>query len=310
MTIPVTIDNFANAETESMITRMLPIIGGLGVFHHDRRLAPLEQQPVIRQNRDTLYSVAIVDISGGASFTIPDVGDRYISAMVINENHYINRVFHSAGTHPLTVDEFDTDYVVIAVRLLFDPNSADDLAEVHRLQDAITVDAPEQRPFQPQDWDAASHKEVREALLVLGKTIGGLAGCFGRKDEVDPVRHLVGTALGWGGLPDAEASYINIDPQLPVGRYSMTFRDVPADAFWSVSVYNRAGYFEPGPSEITNVNSVFAVRDDDGSVTVRFGDPAQVNGIPLPEGWNLLIRLYRPRLAELAGWRTPEIVPA
>lgn len=308
MGIPVTIDNFANAETESMITRMLPIVGGLGVFHHDRQLAPLEQQPVIRQNRDTLYSVAIVDISGGASFTIPEVGDRYISVMVINENHYINRVFHSAGTYPLTVDEFDTDYVVVAVRLLFDPNSAEDIAEVHRLQDGITVDAAEQRPFVAQDWDAASHKEVREALLVLGKTIGGLAGCFGRKDEVDPVRHLVGTALGWGGLPDAEASYINIDPQLPVGEYSMTFRDVPADAFWSVSVYNGAGYFEPGPSEITNVNSVFAVHDDDGSVTVRLGDADAVNGIPLPEGWNLLIRLYRPRLAELAAWRVPEIV--
>ncbi|MFE6734541.1 DUF1254 domain-containing protein [Microbacterium sp. NPDC057650] len=310
MTIPVTIDNFAQAETESMITRMLPIIGSLGVFHHDRQLAPLEQQPVIRQNRDTLYSVAVVDISGGASLTIPDVGDRYISVMVINQNHYINRVFHSAGTHTLTVDEFDTDYVVVAVRLLFDPNSADDIADVHRLQDAITLDAPAQRAFVPQDWDPASHREVREALLVLGKTIGGLAGCFGRKDEVDPVRHLVGTALGWGGLPDAEASYINIDPQLPVGEYSMTFRDVPADAFWSVSVYNAAGYFEPGPSEITNVNSVFAARGDDGSVTVRFGDPAAENGIPLPEGWNLLIRLYRPRLAELAHWKTPEIVRA
>lgn len=308
MGIPVTIDNFANAETESMISGMLPIIGGLGIFHHDRQLAPLEEQPVIRQNRDTLYSVAIVDIAGGATITIPDAGDRYISVMVINQDHYINRVFHSAGTYPLSVDEFDTDYVIVAARILFDPNSPDDIAEVHRLQDALLVDAAEQRAFVPQDWDPASHKEVREALLVLGKTIGGLAGCFGRKDQVDPVRHLVGTALGWGGLPDAEAQYINVDPGLSGGHYSATFRDVPADAFWSVSVYNRAGYFEPGPSGITNVNSVFAVRDDDGSVTVRFGDPDAVNGIPLPDGWNFLIRIYRPRLDELAGWKTPEIV--
>jgi hypothetical protein len=30
---------------------------------------------------------------------------------------------------------------------------------------------------------------------------------FGNKTEVDPVRHLCGTAAGWGGLPECEACY-------------------------------------------------------------------------------------------------------
>lgn len=306
----VTIDNFTRAETDAMITRMLPIIGGQGVFHHDRELAPLDEQPVIRQNRDTLYSVAVVDIADGATLTIPEVGDRYISVMVINQEHYINRVFHEAGAFPLTVDEFGSDYVVVAARILFDPSSADDLAEVHRLQDGLGLDVGTQRPFRTGDWDRTSHLEVRDALLVLGRSMGGLTHCFGRKEDVDPVRHLVGTALGWGGLPDAEAQYITIDPRLPQGRYTMTFRDVPADAFWSLSVYNAAGYFEPGPSGITNVNSVFADASADGSTTVRLGDEDAVNGIPLPDGWNLLIRMYRPRLDDLASWSVPAIEPA
>lgn len=313
MSITVDIDNFARVETDTMIQRMLPIIGGLGVFHHDRALAPLEQQPVIRQNRDTLYSVAVVDITGGATLTVPEVGGRYLSVMVINQGHHINRVFHSPGSHRLSTEEFGTDYVVVAARLLFDPSSEADLADVHRLQDALTIEAGAQRPFEYPDYDPVSHHEMREALLVLGKTMGGLAHAFGSADEVDPVRHLVGTALGWGGLPDAEASYLNLDPRLPVGRYTMTFgADVPADAFWSLSVYNAAGYFEPGTGGRTNVNSVFAVRDDDGSTTVHLGDWGDdaVNRIDLPEGWNCLIRLYRPRLDELATWTAPEIVEA
>ena len=311
MPIPVTVDNFTRAETDTMIRNMLPIIGGLGVFHHDRELSPLDQQPVIRQNRDTLYSVAIVDIADGATLTIPETAGRYLSVMVINQDHYINRVFHEAGRYELARAEFGTDLVVIAARILFDPASEADLAEVHRLQDGLTIEAAGQRVFDSPDYDTASHTEVRDALLVLGRTIGGLSHCFGKASEVDPVRHLVGTALGWGGLPDDEAQYLNIEPGLPRGRYTMTFgADVPANAFWSLSVYNGAGYFEPGPSGLTNVNSVFAVKNDDGTTTIHLGDwgDETPNRIPLPEGWNLLVRLYRPRLDDLANWRVPEIV--
>ncbi len=312
MTIPITLDNFTRVETDTMIQNMLPIIGGLGVFHHDRELAPLSQQPVIRQNRDTLYSVAVTDIAeGGATLTIPEAGDRYISVMVINQDHYINRVFHEAGVYELTADEFGTEYVVVAARILFDPSDEADLAEVHRLQDALTVTAGSQGEFAYPDYDAVSYKAVRDALLVLGKTLSGLSGCFGAAGDIDPIRHLVATASAWGGLPDAEAQYINIDPRRPRGRYTMTFgEDVPADAFWSLSVYNGDGYFEPDASNVTNVNSVFGTKDDDGSTTIHLGDwPRDApNRISLPEGWNLLIRLYRPRLDELAAWSIPEIV--
>jgi hypothetical protein len=310
VSVTVTIDNFVRAETDAMFAGLIPALGGQGVFHHDRALAPLDTQPVVRQNRDTLYSIVIADISGGATLTIPEVGDRYISVMVINQDHYVNRVFHSGGSYPLTVEEFDTEYVMVATRILFDPNSDDDIAEVHRLQDGLSITTDANRPFVPGDWDQPTRQEIHDALLVLGRTMSGLTGSFGRRGEVDPVHHLVSTATAWGGLPDSEAHYINVYPRLPQGRFTMTFRDVPADAFWSLSVYNAAGYFEPGPSEITNINSVFALKNDDGSVTVRLGAEGEPNGIPLPEGWNLLIRLYRPRRDDLATWTVPEITPA
>jgi hypothetical protein len=53
-------------------------------------------------NRDTLYSFAIADISEGAVVTVPESGDRYLSVMVVNQDHYINRLFHDPGEHDLT----------------------------------------------------------------------------------------------------------------------------------------------------------------------------------------------------------------
>lgn len=311
MSIPVTVDNFPRAESDTMIARMLPIIGDLGVFHHDRQLPPFDQQPIIRQNRDTLYSAAIVDLGNGpATVTVPEAGDRYVSVMAVNQDHYVMHVFHEAGDHVLRREDLGTDYVVLAARILFDPNDPGDLARVNALQDGLRLRVSEQRPFELPEYDAASHTEVREALLTLARHSDGFAHAFGRPEEVEAVPHLISTAAGWGGLPDSEAAYLGVAPDLPVGAYRMRFRDVPADAFWSLSVYNAAGYFEPGPSGVTNVNSVFAAKDDDGSTTVLLGgdDDDTPGRIPLPgEGWNLLVRLYRPRRDELATWTLPPI---
>ena len=40
-------------------------------FAHNRKLTPTDDQPVVRMNRDTFYSFAVVDVSAGASITIP-----------------------------------------------------------------------------------------------------------------------------------------------------------------------------------------------------------------------------------------------
>jgi hypothetical protein len=89
--------------------------------------------------------------------------------------------------------------------------------------------------------------------------------------DVDPVRHLLGTAAGRGGLPDREARYIGVEPRLRVGEYRLTVRDVPVDGFWSISVYNAEGFFEPNERNAYSVNNLTAKSDEDGAVTVHFG---------------------------------------
>jgi hypothetical protein len=121
MPVPVTIDNFIRAESDRMFASFQRDAGGVNRLMHNREPTPIEHQPVIRMNRDTLYSVAVVDISDGATITVPDGGDRYVSAMVVNQEAFVNRILHEPGEHPLTVEEFDTPWVTVAVRILADP---------------------------------------------------------------------------------------------------------------------------------------------------------------------------------------------
>ncbi|SDG62042.1 hypothetical protein SAMN05216466_104182 [Paraburkholderia phenazinium] len=82
------------------------------------------------------------------------------------------------------------------------------------------------------DWDIASQKKVRDVRLVLASTIPDFKKAFGTQAEVDPVRHLVGTAAAWGGNPDKDATYLNVTPASNDGKsvYRLSVKNVPMDA--------------------------------------------------------------------------------
>jgi hypothetical protein len=147
--------------------------GGLNRWQHSRTPTPLDHQPVIRMNRDTLYSSAVVDIREGAALTLPEADGRYLSAMVVNQDHYINEVFHYGGTHEITVAEFDSDFVLVAVRILVDPTDPDDVAAVNALQDQLVISAASEGPFTPPNHDSVSLDATRAALLQLAAGLGG-----------------------------------------------------------------------------------------------------------------------------------------
>ncbi len=312
---PVTVnaDNFVRAESDLAFTRMAgDAKGGPGTWVHYREPAPLDHQLIIRLNRDTLYSTAIVDISEGGTLTLPDPGDRYLSVMVVNQDHYIPRVFSEPGEHRLERAELGTDFVLLACRILVDPSDPSDVAAVNALQDGLGVATVSRRPFVCPDYDQATYQHVRKALLDLAPGLPDFRGAFGKQGEVNPIRHLIGSASAWGGLPEYEANYLNINPGLPVGEYRFTLKDVPVDAFWSVSLYNADGYFEPNELGVNNINSVTAVHDPDGGVTVSFGTKpsGRPNYLPIMEGWNYMIRMYRPRPEALDGsWAPPAVEP-
>jgi len=314
MSIHVNADNFVQAETHRMFRDIQAQAGGVGTFRHNRTPARIDEQTVIRLNRDTLYSFAIVDLSEPARLTLPDADDRYLSAMIVNEDHFVNDVFHEASEYTLTSDRYGSRYVLVGVRILVDPNDSGDVAAVAAIQDRLAIDARSSQTFVMPDYDLESLDATRDALLALARGLDSFDRTFGARAEVDPVRHLIGCAAGWGGLPTTEATYIGADPKVPPGDYELVFKDVPVEAFWSVSIYNERGFFEPNEKSLYTVNSVTGERDADGSVTVRLvasaaGD-TPANAIVTPQGWNYLIRLYRPR-AEIfnGGWTPPALTP-
>ena len=122
---------------------------------------------------------------------------------------------------------------------------------------------------------------------------------------------IIGTAGGWGGNPEKDATYLNVTPSNNDGTtaYKLVVKDVPVDAFWSISVYNAKGYFEPNKENAYSLNNITAQKDGDGSVTVQFGGPKDgaPNYLPITPGWNYTVRLYRPRNEILEGqWKFPE----
>ncbi|MGB8608549.1 DUF1254 domain-containing protein [Bradyrhizobium sp.] len=314
--VPVTADNIVRAESDAVFIGLVAQ-GGFGKIYHNREVTPPDSRMVQRPNRDTLYSTGVFDLDAGpVTITLPDAGKRFLTMIVIDEDHYVFTVVYGAGSHTLSKAEIGTRYAVAAIRILVDPNDPKDVAQVIALQDAVKVEQPGgPGKFEVPNWDAASQKKVRDALVVLGETIPDWRRAAGGRNEVDPVRHLIVTTTGWGLNPDKDAIYLNVTPSKNDGTtiYKLDVKDVPVDGFWSISLYNAQGYFEPNNLNAYTINNITAKKSDNGSVAVQFGgcDGKIPNCLPIMAGWNYMVRLYRPRGQILDGaWKFPEAGPA
>ncbi len=121
------------------------------------------------------------------------------------------------------------------------------------------------------NWDEASHKKVKDALLVLATTLPSFRGSFGAKGEVNPIHHLIGAAAGWGGNPDKDAIYLGVTPKNNDGSgvYKLDREECAGRGFWSISVYNAQGYFEKNP-----VQCLFGQQHHREEESGRLGDGA------------------------------------
>jgi hypothetical protein len=306
--IAVNVDNFARAQADHEFDGIVKGAGGTNKFKINREPTPIDDQNVIRMNRDTLYSLAVVNISKGATITMPDAGKRYMSLMIINNDGYVNDVYYGAGTYELTTEKFDTPFVGVVVRILANAEDPADVAAVNKLQSQVKINAVAQAPFVMPDYDEASFKAALEPILALSKGLQRVTKGFGSKSEVNPVHFLLASAAGWGGLPEKDSIYLNVEPGLPVGKYELTVKDVPVKGFWSISLYDAKGYFEKNDLHAYSLNNLTAKPNKDGSYTIRFGGCTATteNCLPVMQGWNYLVRMYRPDQQVIDGqWVFP-----
>lgn len=310
---PVNISNFVRAETDMYMTKAVKD-DAFGKLRHRREPTPIDKQDVVRMNRDTLYSNGVFDLDAGPiTVTLPDAGKRYMALQVISQDHYTTEVVYAPGTFTYTKEKVGTRYVFLIIRTLADPQNPADVKAANALQDAIKVDQAGLGKFEVPEWDPVTQKTAREALLSLA-SLGGMTKMFGRKDDVDPVSFLLGSAGGWGGNPPQAAIYVPVFPKASDGAtaHRLKVKDVPVDGFWSISVYNKEGFFEKNERGAYSVNNLTAKPDADGSFTIQFGGDPQgaANYLPITPGWNYTVRLYRPRPEILGGtWKFPEAQP-
>ncbi len=310
---PVTVDNFVRAETDFYLQRRADD-GYFGKIVPLRETIPIDNQPVVRGNRDTLYSYGVFDLLTPVTITMPDSGARFQSLRLINQDHYIIQNSYDAGSFTLTQEDVGTRYLYVAVRTLVDPDDPEDVKAAHEMQDRVTYEQADVGVLDLPDWNAEQRDALRKAILQMAPFVPDSLDMFGAEEDVDPVRHLIGTAGGWAGGPAWASYYINVTPERNDGEtpYTLTVGQVPVDGFWSISVYNRDGYFQESEHGGYSLNNITADAGADGSVTVHFGgDPEAENFLSIMPGWNYTIRLYRAREEVLDGtWTFPEAAPA
>ena len=311
--VRVNVDNFVRAESDHMIRANMEGFNlGFDKFTHLRKPTTPDNQPTIRMNQDTLYSSMGLDLSKPVTITLPEVEGRYMSMLVVSQDHYMIAE-SKPGTYKLTEKSVGTRFALVTIRTFYDAGDPDDLAKAHAAQDKITVSGGGKGPFDAPNWNTDQLKAARKALSDLGALGFDAKYAFGTKDEVRPVDYLVGAAAGWGGMPAKAASYIVDSVEENDGKtpHSVTVKDVPVDAFWSITVYDADGYLEANDLGLNSYNNFSAKPNEDGSYTIHFGgDPKSVNYLPISKDWNYSVRMYLPRKEILDGtWIFPQVSP-
>ena len=304
----VTAENYVRAESDIQMRGYIESFNNFGKFHHNRKPYDVNNQITIRGNRDTLYSFGVWDLRSPVTITLPDTKGRYQSLMIVNQDHSISAVYGPKKV-TLTKESVGTRYVLMTVRTFADPNDEADMKKAFQLQDAVGVKQANIGKFEVPDWKKDEVEKMRETINVVASTVTDSSKLFGKKEELDPVYWMLGAALGWGGLPAEAATYVNVFPEKNDGKtpYTLTVKDVPVDAFWSVTLYDDKGWMPVNKYKAYSFNNVTAKKNKDGSITIRFGgDPKADNFLPIVPGWNYIARLYRPKQAILDGsWTFP-----
>ena len=289
---------------------------GLNNFFHFPGVASAEDRFVVSPNNDTVYSVAIVNTSQGFTLELPDVGDRFVSIHIIDENHMSPFYLYGGGTYTFTADQFETTYVVVGIRTGTDASKEDvariasELQPNYRITGAADVDTMP-RP----DLDVLAR--VRAALVKEYGNLTTTAGAMQASTDLikDWEFFTYVTAGGWGLSADENAMYT---PHAPVNAkggvcYTATFPPVPVKAFFSITVYGPEKYLMSNENNIVSSNRG-VVTNDDGSFTVAFGNEDCKSLAPNfaytpKDGWSFLLRAYRPDVKAFRAYQMPDIKP-
>lgn len=281
----VTQENFPQAYTNMRLGAVLKKTGGVNKFFTMPVPSSIpEEQFVVRMNRDTPYSVSVIDMSSDEVYvTVPET-DQYVTLQIVDENHETQPMIYGSGRHKISAK---TDHAFVIVRAL-----------EGGIRDGLKIEAGSAKPFVVKKWDMESFLAVDKIGNADFSDGYDQSKAFGNKESGQTAyMNYVGVAGGWGGAMVEDNIYQTSNYMDSEGSYEVTFKDPKDIYFWSATVYNGDGRMF---NDLANISSATdPVINEDGTITLRFGCGGQANNIPIREGnktgkFNVLLRHYGP----------------
>lgn len=298
--IKVTEDNFLAAEADRYLAEQQEL-APVNQWEHRFKLLTYKTQSVVRQNRDTLYSKSIVDVSKGATFSV-EKSDQYQTLHVVDSNHReIFVLYSNSDKRSITIDMSDLsagagEHVYVILRTAM-PNgeSKEAYAVANKLQRSAKISANSNKSYIPKGFDQESREATRLALepKILTLYIPNAFGPVGA-ENVTKRDQTIGVGIGWGGFSTLHAHYkILLAEDRSGACQTMTF-DAPKlkeNGFFSITTYGPDAYMHADKYAI-NMSEMQA--DKDGRYTVNFNCDGAKNNLEVMKNWTGALRMYRP----------------
>jgi hypothetical protein len=292
-------DNYVVAETDWYFNSVQKRVGS-NVWIHDDPVSKDNQQ-VIRSNRDVVYSIAIVDVSEGATFSVPAAGpdnDAFQIIHIMDEKHLLHKVVRRGETVTIKASDLSAGTHVYLLSRTKDNGNFED---TKRRQALLKFIAKSNKPYQAKKFvekDVVAYRNQLVTNVMTGKTTGTSSDGFGETiNDVKDNDYKHAAAVGWGGLPASTAIYLGtITGQGTTSCQTWTIPNPILDTknrggYWSITTYSAQGWIETDkfylPSEKMQDNG-------DGTSTAYFNCPDTSNSLKVAEGWTAVVRFYEP----------------
>jgi hypothetical protein len=312
---------YARGEAELLMSKFQERAGGVNRFFHFPGLTRFGDNWIVSVNHDTVYSAAVVDAREGFTVDLPEMGDRFVSLHIQDFNHTFVDYSWTAGLHEYDAGDVDTDYVLIGLRIATTGTDEDEAFIVTSLQPRTNIVAASAIPSEPER-DPAVTRRVREALLPEYQRMSDTYGTvkYDIRAVTDWERWTYALAGQFALSPDDTAMYPPFAPPGTRGgvTYRASFDPVPAQAFFSLTVYGFDRFIMSAENTIVSSNRPDCVIRPDGGFDVFFGGEHArqlaasegANYLHTPQdGWNGILRAYRPDVDQMRHYRMPELEP-